>query len=509
MPGWRAAAVLGCAAALVLPATAAGSITEFPLSNAQSNPQGIAAGPDGALWFAEEGSGLGAGSGRIGRITTSGSITEFPVPSPGSIPIGIAKGPDGALWFTEELNRIGRITTGGSATELPVPGGDHRPIGIAAGPDGALWFTNAYNTIGRVTTAGAFSEFPIPTTCCGPSGIVAGPDGALWFSEALVDLQGEIDRIATDGTIKQFAIPTTPSQPAGITVGPDGALWFADSVGNRIGRVTTSGAITMFPVHTPNSGPFAIATGPDGALWFTEEFASKIGRITTAGSVSDFRIAGRPKGIAAGPDGALWFTDPGGNAIGRITTDQPAEDAVDGIIYTEPPCDPPEFGCTKPRYLFGASSTASGENAFGTVAYVTGERSGVFEDDGVVTCLAVHGNRATVGVNFDFPPDGTALGSQSALIFLEDNGPVDQDRFGVQPLPGSTAPSACPADPPAGLTLGPAYPGTAGGDGPGIVIVDAQAVPTTKDQCRHGGYARFGFRNQGQCIASVVHRAVP
>ena len=38
---------------------------------------------------------------QIGRITTAGVITEFPIPTAGSGPAGIAAGPDGNLWFTE------------------------------------------------------------------------------------------------------------------------------------------------------------------------------------------------------------------------------------------------------------------------------------------------------------------------------------------------------------------------------------------------------------------------
>jgi hypothetical protein len=30
-------------------------------------------------------------------------------------------------------------------------------------------------------------------------------------------------------------------------------------------------------------------------------------------------------------------------------------------------------------------------------------------------------------------------------------------------------------------------------------------MPTNKDQCKNGGWASFGFRNQGQCIAWVNH----
>ena len=44
------------------------------------------------------------------------AITEFTVPTAGSLPTGIAAGPDGALWFTEHGgNKIGRI-----AVEVPL-----------------------------------------------------------------------------------------------------------------------------------------------------------------------------------------------------------------------------------------------------------------------------------------------------------------------------------------------------------------------------------------------------
>ena len=37
---------------------------------------------------------------KIGRITTAGVITEFAIPTANGEPLGIAAGPDGALWFT-------------------------------------------------------------------------------------------------------------------------------------------------------------------------------------------------------------------------------------------------------------------------------------------------------------------------------------------------------------------------------------------------------------------------
>ena len=75
------------------------------------------------------------GSPRPGRSPTT--------PGPGiDDPVGIAAGPDGALWFTNYGNNsIGRITTTGAVTNYTGTG-ISLPFGITAGPDGALWFTN-------------------------------------------------------------------------------------------------------------------------------------------------------------------------------------------------------------------------------------------------------------------------------------------------------------------------------------------------------------------------------
>jgi hypothetical protein len=119
------------------------------LLTAGSDPYGITAGPDGALWFTEQ------QSNNIGRITTSGVITEFAILTANSESYFITAGPDGALWFTEQQgNNIGRITTAGVITEFPIPTASSLPFGITTGPDGALWFTEydhpGANKIGRL-----------------------------------------------------------------------------------------------------------------------------------------------------------------------------------------------------------------------------------------------------------------------------------------------------------------------------------------------------------------------
>jgi hypothetical protein len=49
---------------------------------------------------------------------------------------------------------------------------------------------------------------------------------------------------------------------------------------------------------------------------------------------------------------------------------------------------------------------------------------------------------------------------------------------------------------------GPVSPGPVFGD----VIVHAPALPTSKDQCKNGGWRGFqGFKNQGECVSFVAH----
>ncbi len=190
---------------------------------------------------------------------------------------------------------------------------------------------------------------------------------------------------------------------------------------------------------------------------------------------------------------------------GVATGQGPTEDSVVGFAFVEPqvcvPITPPYLQCLVPdNYYFDAHSGPAGENPRGLAIFNTGERVGLRQDLGVVTCLAVHGNKASLGVNFS----GLDLDApHAALVFVEDNGEAGQDRLGVQDLPaGSSAPFVCPANPPAGLSLGPTY--AVNSNDPNMTVTDAVRFPTAKDQCKNEGWKSFpGFKNQGQCVSFV------
>ena len=151
------------------------------------------------------------------------------------------------------------------------------------------------------------------------------------------------------------------------------------------------------------------------------------------------------------------------------------------------------FSRSTTTWSFDVSSGPSGESPSGTI-----QGDGVLLDfDLQVTCLQVTGNRAVIG-------GGQIAGGftvQVYFVVVDEPGDV-QDRilrrlFVNDPLTPATcaefeAQTAGTAPPPANFGS--------------IVVTDAQPFPTSKDQCKNGGWRDYGdlFKNQGACVSFVA-----
>jgi streptogramin lyase len=327
-------------AALLAPAALASTPTASELSalpTSGSQPDGIATGPDGNLWFTE------LGAHKIGRITPAGAVSEVSLPV-GTSPVDITGAPDGNVWFTlasvggGAIGKIDLTNPLASPTFVATPTTGSFPAGIAVGADGNLWFTEAGpDKIGRVTlSTGTVTEFGDGITAgANPSRIAAGTDGKLWFTENGIDSIGRINPFDTAAGTSEFGDGiSADAQPADIASGPDGAIWFTEVGG--IGRFdpadTAAGADEFRDAAGFDGGALVqgIAAAADGNLWFSDGNHDAVGRITPGGVVTEFTsgitTGAEPDGIAAGPDGNLWFTEHAGNRIARINTalDAPA-----------------------------------------------------------------------------------------------------------------------------------------------------------------------------------------
>jgi hypothetical protein len=144
-----------------------------------------------------------------------------------------------------------------------------------------------------------------------------------------------------------------------------------------------------------------------------------------------------------------------------------------------------------------AQASPDGTNVSGTVLFDLGVP--VFPVGGPITCLRVTG--PDLGSGTATSPTQAVINTQTTnfgivTIELTDNGGGGRDVMRAIPIaraPDDCSPLTSPIYPTGVLTTGRA------------VIFDAPLLPTSKDLCKNGGWARFGFRNQGQCIAFVNH----
>ncbi len=332
-----------------------------------SRPRGLAAGPDGGLYIAD------AGQNRVRRVTPDGLIATVAgngrrgydgdnhaaVEAELNAPTGLAFGPDGSLYIADDGNdRVRRLRPDGALAAFAGRGGrleysgDGGPAvvaqlsllgGLAVGPGGNLFIAqnSFYQCVRRVTPDGVVTRFvggpPLPSPLGGEGreadlrtacAVAVDPDGVLYVADG----DGcRVWRVGPNGRATVFAGtgkagfsgddgPADKAElntPSGLAVGPDGGVYIADAGNQRVRRV-----------------------GPDGVI---RTVAGK-GKTAPEGDVGDYgpatkaslRLMERPEpgvgrlvGLAVGPDGSLYVSDVGHGSVRRVAP------AFDGISDSE------------------------------------------------------------------------------------------------------------------------------------------------------------------------------
>ena len=291
----------------------------------------------GSLWFTER------FGNKIGRITTAGVITEFAVPSNESEPFGIAAGPDGDIWFTEiARNQIGRIG--------PV---FSRVLDLSVGPDGgtrllrldgssgqvALDSVNGDGAVSRGSGFGPYQGWTARRASAGSDGLTR----VLWTND---DGSAALWLVGPDGNQASFRLgPAAGWRAIDVAASVPGTthLLWTDADGRiALWAVENSGRVSTGPAYGPYAGwtAAAIADGEDGlsrVLWNRFDGASAISLFGPDGLLASYPfgpVAGwTAADIAVGADlqtrilwthqdrrMALWRVDAAGNptALGPV-----------------------------------------------------------------------------------------------------------------------------------------------------------------------------------------------
>ena len=321
------------------------SLTVTPQSNIvfyqtpTANTLYLTQGPDGAIYFNENGPVALIGNGLVGG-TTPGKIARLD-PNTGLIteqttgsdiqPFGIAFAADGSMWFPNTITgTLGHLTSvGGTYTSYPIPSANSRPRFIVPDGTGNMWFaerfTNAVATF-NPATPGTIVERNLPTANSGPISLALGSDGNIWVSEANVSQIAKVT--VPGGAITEYPLTPTTSNTFvyGMSSGPDGNLYVGD-VGNgayafttNLYKVTTAGAVSVVPYLVPSETFFALRSGTGSNIVFGDGGDSGLGLLNTAtGAQTIWPISQGCFGTDSGPtqepvqsviqsaDGSIWY----------------------------------------------------------------------------------------------------------------------------------------------------------------------------------------------------------
>jgi streptogramin lyase len=228
------------------------------------------------VWFSE----LANNAIGVLRVAPNGtrlSYTDFPCGC--REPKGIAASPDGSIWFTEQTtNRLGRLTVDPS-----------RPLDIGAArvdhfnvPSGVMVNDSIPSDINHMNRTSQ------------PHSVALDAEGRVWFTEERTAKIGYLDQAKavpnTSAGITELNMPPTDfkaaAAPADLAVDRKGTVYFTDEYGDEVGTVTVAGPGPRWRPAERRSQTDKPMLDRTGNLWFTEKGANLVTRIAgvTAGA---------------------------------------------------------------------------------------------------------------------------------------------------------------------------------------------------------------------------------
>lgn len=191
-----------------------------------------------------------------------------------------------------------------------------------------------------------------------------------------------------------------------------------------------------------------------------------------------------------------------------------AQDSVVGSAYDcadGASCEPDPSTTAFTDITADAHSGPAGESPTGTMQWRERFLGDFRVSEAQVTCLSVVGKTAVIGVTGTtlFSRLGFSLQVAGLIRVTDGGGPASgQDTFefdinAQQAGPALPGPTDCSAFP----TGRPVHRN----DGGDLIVTDVAPLPTSKDQCKNGGWGNYGasFKNQGQCVTFVERRPKP
>jgi 6-phosphogluconolactonase len=353
---------------------------------------------------------------------------------------------------------------------------------------------------------------PAATSICapGPVDIALTPDGSSAYAiDFCFGLVNQYDVDPSSGALSPKTVATVDSGPGalGVAVTPDGRSAYVTSVSDgtvfQYDIAPTTGALSPKTPASVDAGfcSWGIAMSPDGASAYVVDDCDLPG-----GGVRQFNVdpitgalspktppavlAGRgPRSIAVSSDGRSAYVTNESAQNGTATgVSQYSIDPLSGALSPKSPATV----ATGPGPV-GVDVTPDGRSAY--VTSVGSASVFQYDIDRSTGALSAKAPPAVAAGGFPWDVAVTSDG-RSAYVTNQTSGNVSQ--YDVNPSSGALSPK-------------PSAPAAAGTQPEGIAIRPDRRAPTSKDQCKNGGWRTFGdaFKNQGECVAFVERGPKP
>lgn len=313
---------------------------------------------------------------------------------------------------------------------------------------------------------------------CSPTIPVVTPDGTRVYVT-----NNSHDTVSVIDTLTNTVVDTiiVGQSPWGIAITPDGTRAYVANRSGTISVIDTS-TNTVIATITDSAGPLGIVLTPDGARAYVSNALGSVSVVDTSTNtivtdipVTDFPVPGfgfpafNLVAIAITPDGTRAYVV--SNSTAKTYVISTVSNTVIATIRTDPG-SPLSIAISPDGTRAYTATVATAGNIGAHVAVID------TATNTIIARIAAGGAPPFVGVT----PDGTRLYVDALMAVTI----ID------------TSTNTIVTQIPLGLSMG------------GVAFGTLPQVPRSKDDCKDGGYQRFGalaFPNQGQCLKYVKEHA--
>src|SRR5437867_12134778 len=226
----------------------------------QKMPMGVAAGPDGRVYVANN------CSHSLSVINTANEMVDMTVSlmKYGSLsPRGVAANPIATMPYVYVTNRGSddlAVVNTNDWSVVRITGIGNDPFGVAVAKDGKTIYV-ALEGDGKLALVDAVSH-QVAKIDVGPAGLNSGPTGVAVGRDGRVDGTNTESNRVWGGALTKNPVTSVSkgvgAKPVGVAVSPDGSrVYVANSMSASLSVISTSDGRVLDPIELPGSTPFA------------------------------------------------------------------------------------------------------------------------------------------------------------------------------------------------------------------------------------------------------------